>query len=97
MNLNLYSLFDDKEKKYFSPAVGIDDKDFCSYILEQLNVSIDMIKDEKEKSIFVNRIRSCSLMRLGSIDELTGELLPDKQFLIDFKDFKKGEFENEVH
>lgn len=97
MNLVLYSLYDDKEKKYFSPAVGVDDKDFSSFILNQLNLSIDNIKDDKEKKTFVNRIRSCSLMRLGIIDEITGDLLPDKQFLVDFKDFKKGDFEDEVH
>ncbi len=89
MNLKLYALFDRNEGRFFSPAVGVDDEDFSKYIVNELNKSIDHIEKEEEKTPFILKVRSCEVFRLGEIDEITGELKCDKQFLVDLQDFKK--------
>lgn len=89
MNLKLYALFDRNEGRFFSPAVGVDDEDFSKYIVTELNKSIEHIEKEEEKTPYILKVRSCEVVRLGEIDEITGELKSDKQFLVDLKDFMK--------
>lgn len=87
MNLKIYMLFDRNENRFISPGVGVDDKDYSSFIIKQLNNAYDKIDNDDEKPIFLKKIQSCELVRIGEIDELTGDLKPDKQFLLDLKDF----------
>ena len=89
MNLKLYALFDRNEGRFFSPAVGVDDEDFSKYIVNELNKSIEHIEKEEEKTPYILKVRSCEVVRLGEINEVTGELKSDKQFLVDLKDFMK--------
>ena len=96
MNLKLYALFDRNENRFFSPCVGLDDEDFSKFIVNELDKSIDHIDKEEEKTPFILKVRACEVVRLGEIDELTGELKSDKQFLVDLKDFKKEVNVNEV-
>lgn len=99
MNLKVYMLFDRNENRFFSPCVGIDDKDFTKFLLNQLNVAYSNIKDEKEKPLFVSKIQACEVVKLGEIEELTGELINDKQFLLDLKDLEfdeKGDNKDEI-
>lgn len=98
MDLKIYMLFDRNESRFFSPCVGIDDKDYTKFLLHQLNVAYDNIKNDDEKPLFLHKVQSCEVVRLGVIDELTGELKNDKQFLLDLKDFEIDEVkkENEV-
>lgn len=96
MNLKLYALFDRNENRFFSPCVGVDDEDFSKFIVNELNKSIDNIEKEEEKTPFIVKVRSCEVVRLGEIDEITGELKNDKQFLVDLKDFMKEVQDNGV-
>ena len=99
MDLKLYMLFDRNENRFFSPAIGIDDKDYTSFILKQLNIAYEHIEKEEEKEPFLSKVRSCEVVRLGVINELTGELTNDKQFLLDLKDFNinvKEDNKNEI-
>lgn len=89
MNLKLYALFDRNEARFISPCVGIDDGDFSKFILKELDKCLSHIENEDDRVPFIQKVRSCEVLRLGEIDELTGELINDKQFLIDLKDFKK--------
>lgn len=94
MDLKIYMLFDRNENRFFSPGVGVDDKDFTAFLLHQLNVAYNKISNDEEKPLFLQKVKSCEIVRLGFIDELTGELKTDKQFLLDLKDFEVDEKEN---
>lgn len=99
MDLKIYMLFDRNENRFFSPCVGIDDKDYTKFLLHQLNVAYDNIENDDEKPMFLDKVKACEVVRLGCIDELTGELKNDKQFLLDLKDFEiteKETKENEI-
>ena len=91
MNLKIYMLFDRNESRFFSPSVGVDDKDYLNYLLKQLNVAYNHIEKDDEKPLFLSKIQACEVVRLGEIDELTGELINDKQFLADLKDIELKE------
>ncbi len=99
MDLKIYLLFDRNENRFFSPAVGIDDKDYTKFLLNQLNVAYDNIQKEEEKPMFLKKVQACEVVRVGFIDELTGELKNDRQFLLDLKDFEindKEKNKNEI-
>lgn len=96
LSLNLYALMDSDSELLHSFSTSSNDKEVCEMYVKMLSSSYDSIKEETEKIKFLDNVRKCNIVRVGSINLLTHELTNDFNALVFLKDFMKEDNKNEV-
>lgn len=89
MVLNLYAVMYKESKMINNFWVSSNDKEACAYMVNLLENSYKEIKDEKEKEIFLTKVRETCLVKVGTVDLLEHDMKNDFNILTDLKDFKK--------
>lgn len=92
MKMYIYAAYDNNEEQVFSPAIGVNDEDFCRYFISSLSQAYESIEKENDKKDFKRKIKSCSLVRLGVLSP-DGILTNDKQLLLYLKDLDFDNYE----
>lgn len=89
MKTNLYGLCS-KENQFLSNLyMGADDKDAASWMLKTLTDAVNGIENNDEKFTMLSNVRSCNIVKIGSIDVIDHSMEEDFNVLIDLKDFMK--------
>lgn len=85
--LKVYCMYDKKNDFYHSPGIGIDDKDFSKYLINQLDDIYNGLSDNQVEN-FVQHVREQKVVRLGYLDPKTGDLISDKSDIVDLASFR---------
>lgn len=89
MNVNIYGLCS-KENQFLSNLyMAVDDKEAAKWMLDTLMNAVVSIENVEEKIRMVSNVRTCNVVKVGSIDCIGHVMSEDFNVLIDLKDFMK--------
>ena len=96
ISMNLYALMDTDTELLHSFATSSNDKEVCEMYVNMLKSSYKSIKDEKEKEVYLTRVRGCNIVKVASIDLVSHDVTNDFNALVFLKDFMKEDLKNEI-